>query len=565
MSQPASSPDSASVAAQAEDDHQLQIIPLLDILAQTIADFGDRPATNFFGKRLTYRQLGRLIERAARGFQLLGVRRGTRVGLCLPNTPYSIICYYAILKAGGTVVNFNPLYVEREIAHQIEDSGTTIMVTVDVERIYPKVAANLGKTCLERLVVCPMRDAFPLAKALFLRFFKAKQFCSISKDLRHVTFARLIADRSPLEPVTIEPMRDIAVLQYTGGTTGVPKGAMLTHANLAANVAQIRIHMHDVTPGRERALLLLPLFHVFAMTAGMNYCIAIGAEIVLLPRFEVREALRYLTRTRPTLFPGVPTLYAALNSKVGSGRYDLSSIRYCISGGAPLPQDVRRRFEELAGCKLIEGYGLSEASPVVSCNPIDEEPRGSSVGRPFAGTVVEIRSLENPHLLMPAGEKGEICLRGPQVMAGYWNNAAETENAFVEGALRTGDVGYLDEDGFLFLVDRLKDIILCGGYNVYPRMIEEALYRHDAVAEAAVIGVPDAYRGEVPVAFVTLRQGQEVTPSALLNFLKDHLSRIEMPKTITIRASLPKTAIGKIDRKVLIEEERQKREAAGKR
>lgn len=552
----------APASPKTDSGNLLQVVPLLDLLAETVARFGDRPATDFFGKCLTYAELARLVERAARGFQLLGVRRGTRVGLCLPNTPYSIICYFAILKAGGVVVNFNPLYVEREIAHQIEDSGTTIMVTVDVDKIYPKVAAMLGKTCLERLVVCPMRDIFPVAKGIFLRLFKSAQFCTVPKDLRHVSFARLIADGGAVAPVPIDPKRDLAVLQYTGGTTGVPKGAMLTHANLAANVAQIRIHMHDVRPGRERALLLLPLFHVFAMTAGMNYCIAIGAEIVLMPRFDVHEVLRLITQKRPTLFPGVPSLYAALNAKVAASRYDLSSIRYCISGGAPLPQEVRLRFEQWSGCRLIEGYGLTEAAPVVSGNPIDVGPRAGSVGRPFAGTIVEIRSPENPKLLMPVGEKGEVCLRGPQIMTGYWNNPEETAVAFVDGALRTGDIGYVDADGFLFLVDRLKDIILCGGYNVYPRVVEEALYQHAAVAEAVVIGVPDVYRGEVPIAFVTLRPGCDATAGVLLSFLKDYLSRTEMPKSIAIRATLPKTTIGKIDRKVLIEEARERREAA---
>jgi len=349
------------------------------------------------------------------------------------------------------------------------------------------------------------------------------------------------------------------VLQYTGGTTGEPKGAMLTHTNLAANVAQILVHMHDVTPGRERALLLLPLFHVFAMTAGMNYCIAIGAEIVLLPRFEVHEVLALLTKKRPTLFPGVPALYAALNAKVRKGRYDLSSIRYCISGGAPLPLDVRKRFELSSGCKLLEGYGLTEASPVVSANPIDAEPRGGSVGQPFAGTTVEIRSLENPQFILPIGEKGEVCVRGPQVMAGYWNHPEETADSFIDGALRTGDIGYLDADNFLYLIDRLKDIILCGGFNVYPRVIEEALYRHPAIAEAAVIGIPDRLRGQVPMGFVILRPGEAATEQGILHFLGDHLSRLEIPKRIVIRASLPKTAIGKIDRKALIEEERERR------
>lgn len=543
-------------------DRPLEVVPLLDLFDETVARFGNRPATDFFGNKLIYRDLGRLVARAARGFQSLGVTRGTHVGLCLANSPYSIICYFAILKAGGTVVNFNPLYVEREIAHQIEDSGTTIMVTVDAEKIFPKVEAMLGKTCLERIVVCPLRDAFPFAKKLFLHLCKGAQFCTVPTDAQHTNFKQLVADKKPAEPVAIDPENDVAVLQYTGGTTGVPKGAMLTHANLAANVAQIKVHMHDVTEGGERALLLLPLFHVFAMTAGMNYCVSIGAEIVLLPRFDVREVLTSITKTKPTLFPGVPTLYAALNSRVGSGRYDLSSIRYCISGGAPLPQEVRQRFEQLSGCKLLEGYGLTEASPVVSANPIDAEPRACSVGRPFHGTKVEIRSLDDPDVLMPLGEKGEVWVRGPQIMRGYWNNPQETAAVLRDGALRTGDVGYLDSDGFLYLVDRLKDIILCGGFNVYPRVIEEALYLHPAVAEAVAIGTPDFHRGQVPIAFVTLRPNCTATPSELSRFLKDYLSKLEIPKTITIRDSLPKTAIGKIDRKQLTEEDRIKREAA---
>ncbi|HEY1736251.1 MAG TPA: long-chain fatty acid--CoA ligase [Methylovirgula sp.] len=543
-------------------DSTFKPVALLDLIDQSAERFGSRPATDFFGRRLTYAQLQRLVARAARGFQLIGVKKGTRVGLCLPNTPYSIICYFAVLKVGGIVVNYNPLYVEREIAHQIEDSGTTIMVTVDVARIYPKVAAALDKTCLEKIVVCPLASAFPMAMGLAFKLFKSAQLSKIPRDDRHVFFADLIEARGRTGTVPIDPARDIAVLQYTGGTTGVPKGAMLTHANIAANIEQIRIHMHDVTPGHERVLLLLPLFHVFAMTTGMNYCLAIGAEIILLPRFEVVEVLKCVSKKRPTLFPGVPSLYAALNAKVGSGRYNLSSIRYCISGGAPLPVEVRRRFEQLSGCKLCEGYGLTEASPVVSANPIDDAPRESSVGQPCVGTIVEIRSPENPRLIMPVGEKGEVCLRGPQVMAGYWNNPEETAAVFVDGALRTGDIGYLDADNFLYLVDRIKDIILCGGFNVYPRMVEEALYRHPAVAEAAVIGVPDAYRGQVPMAFVILRPDHTATERELLRFLGDQLSKLEIPRTIVIRETLPKTTIGKIDRKVLVEEERAKREAA---
>ncbi len=541
--------------AKPDEQHSLAPVSLPRLFDAAVARFADRPAIDFFGRKFTYAELGRQVDRAALGLQKLGVRHGTRVGLCLPNTPHSVIAYFAILKLGGIVVNFNPLYVEREIAQQIEDSGTTIMVTLDVKKIYPKIASMLGNTCLECVVVGSMQEALPLAKGILFRLFKSAELAKIREDSRHVRFGTLLAARGTIEPAAIDPVADVAVLQYTGGTTGVAKGAMLTHANLSANVAQIGHHVPVLTPGRERALLILPLFHVFGMTAGMNFCISIGAEIILLPSFEVHQALAIITEKRPTLLPGVPSLFAALSARVGDGKYDLSSVNYCISGGAPLPLEVRKRFESLSGCKLVEGYGLTEASPVVSANPLDAEYRNTSVGFPLLGTVVEIRSLEDPRRVLPVGEKGEICLRGPQIMAGYWKNAKETEAVFIDGALRTGDVGYIDAGGYLYLVDRIKDLILCGGFNVYPRVIEEALHQHPAVAEAAVIGIPDDYRGQAPKAFVTLRPGAHATPSALLHFLRDYLSRIEMPKVIEIRASLPKTAIGKVSRKDLVAEE----------
>jgi long-chain acyl-CoA synthetase len=539
------------------------IEPLTKLFEDAVARFPDRPATDFLGGKLTYRELGDLVTRATRGFQMLGVRKGTRVGICLPNTPYYVICYFAILKAGGSVVNFNPLYVERELASQIEDSGTKIMVTLDLERIYPKVARALDRTGLERIVVCSMRAILPFPKGILFALFKSAELSKIPDDLRHVSFERLTADASPPKPVDIDSLKDLAVLQYTGGTTGTPKGAMLSHANLVANVRQIVTRAPDLALGQEKALLVLPLFHVFAMTVGMNFCIAVGAEIILLPRFDLAEVLATIQRVKPTLFPGVPTIYTALNAATAQGKYDLSSIRFCNSGGAPLPVEVRTRFEQLTGCKLVEGYGLTEASPTVTSNPTDGgEIKAASVGTALPDTVIEIRSLDDPHVIMPIGEKGEVCIRGPQVMLGYWNRPVETEASFIDGALRTGDVGYLDTDGYLFLVDRIKDLILCSGYNVYPRVIEEALYQHPAVAEAIVIGIDDAYRGQAPKAFVTLRAEKMATPEELLLFLKGYVSPIEMPKLIEIRTTLPKTAVGKLDRKVLVQEEQSLKTAA---
>ena len=518
------------------------------ILDKAVHDFPERPAMDFLGRRTTYRELGQLVDRAACGFQQLGVRKGMRVGLCLPNTPYFVICYFAVLRLGGIVVNFNPLYVERELRHQIEDSGTTIMVTLDIRQIYPKVAALVSKTCLERVIVCPMSGILTSVKSVMFTVFKRSEMADVPDDLRHTRFEKLIANDGNVVPAAIDPDKDVAVLQYTGGTTGVPKGAMLTHANLSANVDQLYRWVPGATPGQERMLVVLPLFHVFAMTVAMNLGIRFAAELILLPRFDLAQVLKYITKKRPTMFPGVPTIYSALIGAADRNGADMSSIRVCISGGAPLPLEVRHRFEDLTGCRLVEGYGLSETSPVATCNPLEGDARAGSVGLPLPGCTIEVRSPIDPSVKMPVGEKGEISVRGPHVMAGYWGRHKETEIGMVDGALRTGDIGYIDQDGYVFLVDRIKDVILCGGYNVYPRVIEEALYQHPAVAEAVVIGIPDAYRGQAPKAFVCLRDNHYVTPSELKEYLADHLSRIEMPKIIELRQSLPKTMVGKLSK-----------------
>lgn len=536
--------------------------PVNAVLDETVRRFAERPALDFLGRRTSYGELGRMVEMAARGFQQLGVRRGVKVGLCLPNTPYFVICYYAILKAGGTVVNFNPLYVEREIAHQIKDSGTTIMVTLDLRQIYPKIAAMLDSTCLEKVVICRMADILPSVQSLLFQVLKRSELADAPADLRHVTFTRLITNDGQLKPLEIDPGVDVAVLQYTGGTTGLPKGAVLTHANISGNTEQLARWVPDIEQGQERVLCVLPLFHVFAMTVAMNLGIAIGAELILLPRFDLEQVMKCVARKRPTIFPGVPTIYTAINGAAGKGGWDLSSIRCCISGGAPLPVEVRAEFEALTGCMLVEGYGLSEASPVVTCNPFRAVKAGS-VGIPLPGTTVEIRAPHDPGTLLARGEKGEICVRGPQVMAGYWQKPGETAQVFVDGALRTGDIGYIDEDGYVFLVDRIKDVIISGGYNVYPRVIEEALYQHPAVAEAVVIAVRDQYRGQAPKAFVRLRDGQQATPDELRQFLTGYLSRIELPKLIEIRDTLPKTMVGKLSKKELIAEEELNATAGG--
>jgi len=528
----------------------LTAVPLPTLLDRSAASFPDRPALSFQGRRWTYQELAALVDRATAGLQRLGLKPGDRIGLCLPNTPHFPIFYYAALKAGLVVVNYNPLYVVREMRQQIEDSGTIAMVVIDLAAIYEKVA---DIELLKHVIVCPFAGVLPLVKRVAFSLLKRKMVAHPAWTARTVPYRQVIAPGPPPVPVRIDPA-DVAVLQYTGGTTGRPKGAMLTHANLSINAQQTTHHMPSMRAGEERLMAVLPFFHVFAMTSVLNGGIGMGGELILHPRFEIGAMMKSLVHDKPTMMHAVPTIYNAIATAAEKNRIDISSLRVCVSGGAPLPAEVRERFQNLTGARIIEGYGLTEASPAVTSNPPDGEVRADSVGIPMQDTIVEIRGLDDVSRILPAGERGEICVRGPQVMKGYLNREAETRDVFIDGALRTGDVGYLDSDGYLFVTDRIKDLIICSGYNVYPRVIEDALYEHPAVAEAIVIAIPDDYRGQVPLAFVTLRAGEFRTGDELRDFLRDRISVIEMPVRVEIRTSLPKTVIGKLSRKELIEE-----------
>ena len=544
-------------------DAEIPITPVPAILDAAVSAWPENPCLEFLGKRYSYAEVGALVAKAAKGFQELGVTKGVRVGLFLPNSAYYVICYYAVLKAGGTVVNFNPLYAEREIARQIADSGTRIMVTMNLNTLYPKVARRLEDTCLEMLVVCGMSRALALPKRALFLLFKRREVAAIPSDAAHVWFKKLIANDGIPALVEIEPERDIAVMQYTGGTTGLPKAALLSHANLSANTAQTRMWADVVSSGPEKVLAILPLFHVFGMTGVMNLALSSGSEILLLPRFKVAETLAVIDKEKPTVLLGVPTIYSAINEHKDLQSYDLSSLGYCISGGAPLPMAIKTKFERITGCALVEGYGLTEAAPVVTINPFEGASKPNSAGLPLPGTLVEVVSLEDPDELLPVGEVGEICVSGPQVMAGFWKRAAETRQALGHGRLRTGDVGYMDADGYLFLIDRIKDLIISGGFNVYPRMVEEAIYLHPAVAEVAVCGVPDKHRGETVKAFVRLRDDNgALTAGELRAFLKDKLAPFEIPRQVEFREDIPKTLVGKPLRRLLVEEERRRQAAA---
>jgi long-chain acyl-CoA synthetase len=528
------------------------------LLERAARDFPDKPAISFLGRITTYAALAAEVQRVSAGLQKIGVKRGTKVGLMLPNTPTFIIYYYAILKAGGTVVNFNPLYTLEELSFQATDSETEIMVTHDLTVLFSKVEDLLVRKVIGRAVVVPFTHVLSPLKAILFRVFKRREIAAVasSRAADKVVDGAALALASELPvPVEIDPDQDVAVLQYTGGTTGTPKGAMLTHANLTANTAQIAAWAVDLKPGAESILGALPLFHVFAMTVVMNMGIEMAAKIILIPRFNLLEALKLIHRDRPTVLPAVPTIFTAMLNYPDFKSYDVSSLRFCISGGAPLPIEIKLKFEAVSGAKVVEGYGLSEASPVLTCNPIQGDPVAGSIGPPLPGTTISLRDLDDPAKEVAPGERGELCASGPQIMKGYWKKPEETQKQFVGQFLRTGDVAIMDAHGFFSIVDRIKDLIICSGYNVYPRRIEEAIYQHPAVEEVTVIGIPDAYRGEAPKAFIKLKSGATATAAEILKHLEPKISRIEMPAQIEFRDALPKTMIGKLSKKELAAEE----------
>ncbi len=533
----------------------LPVKPLYALLDDTVAKHPHQPAFDFMGKKWTYAELGQLVDRFACGLKKL-IKPGDRVGLLLPNCVYYPVAYFAILKCGGTIVNCNPLYTESELKHQILDSGAQVMVTIDVTPIAGKLIALADVCKLNTVIFCPMADILPFPTSLLYKLAKRKDIARVPADPRFVRYGQVTANDGRIVPHSVDPHRDIAVLQYTGGTTGTPKVAMLTHANLYANAAQMEEYSMEMTPGVDKMLAVIPFFHVFAMTSAMNNPIMCGLEIVALPRFDVRQVLQTIDKKKPTLFPAVPTIYTAISNYPQLKQYDISSIRLCISGGAPLPLDVKETFERLTGCQLVEGYGLSETSPVACCNPPLGVSKSGSIGIPAPQTIVEIISMEDRVTPVPQGQPGELCIRGPQVMAGYWEKPEETEYAMVGGRFHTGDIATMDEDGYIFIVDRLKDIVIASGYKIYPRKVEEEIYRHPAVEEAVAGGVPDKYRGETLKVWIKLREGQTLTADALNDFLKDKLSPIELPKLIEFRDKpLPKTLIGKLSRKDLIAED----------
>ena len=541
-----------------EWDVKIDEQPLFALLDVAESKYPGKNAIDFMGRKTTYRELADNVRRLAAGLQEMGVRPGVNVGIFMPNCPQFITAYYAILKAGGTVVNYNPLYSVNDLIHQINDSATEIMMTLSLTVLYPKVVACFGKTKLRKIIVSDFHEELPMAKRIGFQLTHKKDIAIIPKDNLHVSFRGLMEAAMPLRPVTIHPDSHVAVLQYTGGTTGVPKGAVLTHANLYANTVQSGMWFTGLKYGEETFVGALPLFHVFAMTVIMNLAIHTGSQIILHPKFDLKAILYDVHFKRPTLMPGVPTMFAAMNNYKQISKYDLSSLKMCFSGGGPLPQEVKLAFEKLSGCKLVEGYGLSETSPVAAANPLFGVNKPGSIGIPLPATHLQVVDINGSDKVLAVKEVGEICIRGPQVMQGYLHQFEENREALRDGFLHTGDLGYMDEDGYFFVVDRIKEMIISGGYKVYPRHVDEILYTHPDVQEAATIGVPHHERGQVVKVFVVLKEGRQLGESQIKDYLRDKVSGYSMPHHVEFRASLPKSAIGKILKKILVEEEKKK-------
>ncbi|WP_436376767.1 long-chain-fatty-acid--CoA ligase [Cytobacillus sp. BC1816] len=508
-----------------------------EMLQEVTAMYPQNTALSFYGRKMIYAELQKAVYGFAASLQKNGVQKGSRVAIMLPNCPQYVIAYYGTLAAGAIVTQVNPMLVEREIEYIMNDSGAETLVVFDA--LYPRVKGVQSKTKLRNVIVVSLQQSE----------------ADFSPDKTFEGF--LHEGKGQFNPVNIEPEHDIAVLQYTGGTTGRSKGAMLTHYNVLANVVQSYEFFKERTKiGGEKFLTVIPLFHVFGMTACMNFAIYTANESILLPRFELEEVINTIKNEQPSVFPGVPTMYVAITNHPRAEEYGIDSIETCNSGSAPMPVELLRDFERKTGAKILEGYGLSEASPVTHCNPPFSERKPGSVGIGFPSTDYKVVDLATGTEEVPNGELGEVIIKGPQIMKGYWNMPDETAVTLRDGWLYTGDIARLDDDGFLYIVDRKKDLIIASGYNIYPRDIEEVLYEHPAVQEAVVIGVPDAYRGETVKAFIVLKAGKTMAEEDIISYCKQNLAAYKIPSAVEFRHELPKTNVGKILRRALRDEVR---------
>jgi long-chain acyl-CoA synthetase len=535
-------------------DAPLEIGTVPSILDGSAEIYGEKPAIEYRDRQISFAELAALSKRAAEGLRRLGVGHGTPLAVYLPNTPYHLITFFGALRLGAKIVHLSPLDAERELAYKLRDSGAKTLVTVNFPVMLPRALKLLQDGHAERLIIGD--DARWGAPSIPLE--------PIGVSDKVFNYEALLANEPAGAFPNLSP-DDIAVLQYTGGTTGTPKGAMLSHGNLSAAVSIYGAWQsgQGVEPAQDRVICVLPLFHIYALTSVMLRSIKSGNELMLRPRFDVETTLRDIEVKRATAFPGVPTMWIALNAVPGIEKRDLSSLKHCYSGGAPMPVEVQQRFERLTGHSIRGGWGMTESSPAGTNLPYSGSFPSGTIGLPLPGLVIDVVALDDPTRVLGFGEIGEMRIKGPNVFKGYWNRPEETAKSFIDGFFLTGDIVYMREDGYLFLVDRKKDMIISGGFNVYPQVVEQAIYEHPDVEEAMVIGVADAYRGEAAKAFVKLRAGvRELTLEALNNFLADKVGKHEMPTALEIRPALPRTSVGKLSKKELVEEERQKRAAA---
>jgi long-chain acyl-CoA synthetase len=532
-----------------------------EMLRRSATRYPQRIALDFMGRSWTYADLLKQAEAAAAGFQGLGVQAGTRVGLFLPNTPHYPVAYYGALLAGATVVNFSPLYSPEEVSFQARDSGTEVMVCLDLARLWAPMQRLLNDGTLRHLVVGSLPEMLPTLKGIGFKLLKRKEVQPLSANDRIIRWQRLLGSGRSFAPTAIDPST-IALLQYTGGTTGVPKGAAITHANLTVNAGQLSA----VDPGdgvREgRVLGALPLFHIFANSAILNRSIFAGGTIALLAKFDAGEALATIKRLKLTDLAGVPAMYQAMLDHPDCDKSSFATVQQCFSGGAPMSVKLKERFEKATGARVLEGYGLTETAGVTSVNPYVGETRSGTVGIALPATEIRIVDQDDAEKVLGFGETGEICIKGPQVMVGYWRSERNAPEPLPGGWLRTGDLGHVEPGGYVRIVDRSKDMINVGGFKVFPSQVEAALLKHSAVKECLVISVPDDRVGERPKAFAILKQNETASPDQLMAHLCDLVGKHERPVAIEILDDLPRTMIGKPDRKALVRMEAEKRAAA---
>jgi long-chain acyl-CoA synthetase len=545
-----------------EIPHQPELTGLSvhQMLTASASRWPDRAAVNFMGRDMSYPELDELVSRAAAGLQKLGVGPGVHVGLYLPNSPHGIIGFLGVLRAGGVVVNYSPLDAERILEHKIGDSETDIMVTVDLKALLPNMTRFLGSSRLQKLVVGSVDEFALQGDAVRSQLDQAGELSALPDDEKVMSFADLLDnDGNYQRHAEAEDLDRLAVLQYTGGTTGAPKGAMLTHGNIACAADQLGTALKaTVAAGEERVLAVLPPFHIYSIVVNMLFGLRNGATLYLHMKFDPEQALKTVQQEKITVFPAVPTMLSALLAVPKLREFQLNSLKLCNSGGAPLPVELQQRFQDAASCSVKEGWGMTETAALGTFTPEGMVSPDGACGLPVPGVDLKIIDLDGSDREMPQGERGELCIAGPNVMKGYWKrDDATAESMTANGYFRTGDVAWMDKKGFIYIVDRTKDMIICSGYNVYPRNIEEAIYEHPAVAEVSVIGVPDDYRGQSPRAYITLRDGEpEPTLDEMKAFLKPRLGKHEMIHSMEIRDELPKTQVGKLSKKELYAEVR---------